>query len=811
MKRRRNNMNKQNKWQMNRAGLLNFWYYDDEIFDFADGKLLLRGSNGSGKSVTMQSILPILLDGKKSPDRLDPFGSRARKMEDYLLGEKEIVDRDERTGYLFIEYKREDTNQYITTGIGLQARRYKTLNFWGFVITDNRRIGKDLFLYEYEHHAGEKQQIPLSRVQLENRIGTGGHVVRTQGDYMKLVNKYIFGFETIEAYEDLIKLLIQLRSPKLSKDFRPTVIYEILEAALPPLTDEDLRHLSDTIEHMDQTKQQIEQLEREQEALDKLIKRYHTYNEYQLVEKAHHYVEATKRLTKEEKFTAEKIDEKHQLEQELNQLRERRQELEQQSDLLGKKQTRLQQHKVWSLEEERTSENNRLTEVHDDYQRKERQVTNKTRQELETKERIEHLLEEILILDNKMKDDLIDLEADAEEASFERHEQNVADFERNKDHDFDFTVWKKEAETHYELLDSISEKLRKYEQTKEQIADMEKTIADTQLEMDQTSQEEQDWLRVFEKDKQDKINEIYTWTDHHSFFTVDKDTLQHMSRDLLKLYEPHTFEAIRTPFSEVSQDYQLLVNEQIANKNSELTGIRNELKEQEQLLEEWKAKRDPEPPNLREETKEARMHLLRKGIEFIPFYEAVEFQEYVGEDVRKNIEAALMDVGLIDGLITNSDIPLEHDRVIKPNPQMMAHTLADYLIADVDENEAVQAVRIDEVLRSILVDNNNDGEITSVRTDGTYNIGLIEGHAVPVESVRYIGKNARKRYREEQIERITQDIDMLSSKEQHAQSDIQTLKENIQAAQTAMENFPNDNDLKVSFEQIKTCRFQMKQ
>src|SRR5690625_818132 len=88
-------MNKQNKWMMNRAGLINFWYYDEEIFNFANGKMLLRGSNGSGKSVTMQSILPVLLDGRTAPDRLDPFGSRARKIEDYLLGEKDIVDRSE--------------------------------------------------------------------------------------------------------------------------------------------------------------------------------------------------------------------------------------------------------------------------------------------------------------------------------------------------------------------------------------------------------------------------------------------------------------------------------------------------------------------------------------------------------------------------------------------------------------------------------------------------------------------------------------------------------------------------------------------
>ncbi|NLY80804.1 MAG: TIGR02680 family protein, partial [Lysinibacillus sp.] len=150
------------KWELYRAGVLNFWYYDEEFFHFADGKLLLRGSNGSGKSVTMQSFLPVLLDGKKSPDRLDPFGSRDRRMEDYLLGEKELVDRDERTGYLFLEYKRKNSEQYITTGIGLRAKRQKNMDFWGFVVFDNRRIGKDLRLYKEEKTDGKTQKIPLT-------------------------------------------------------------------------------------------------------------------------------------------------------------------------------------------------------------------------------------------------------------------------------------------------------------------------------------------------------------------------------------------------------------------------------------------------------------------------------------------------------------------------------------------------------------------------------------------------------------------------------------------------------------------------
>ena len=158
--------------------------------------------------MTMQSFLPVLLDGKKSPDRLDPFGSKARRMEDYLLGEKEVVDRDERTGYLFIEYKQAGLERYITTGIGMQAKRHKGIKSWYFILTDNRRIGHDFELAQ----TLQGDRVPFSAKELENRIGDGGYLVHSQREYMELVNKYIFGFQSIDAYEDLIKLLIQLQA-----------------------------------------------------------------------------------------------------------------------------------------------------------------------------------------------------------------------------------------------------------------------------------------------------------------------------------------------------------------------------------------------------------------------------------------------------------------------------------------------------------------------------------------------------------------------------------------------------------------------
>ena len=195
------------RWQANKIGLINFWYYDEQEFPFVKGRMLLRGSNGSGKSVTMQSVVPLLLDGNMSPERLDPFGSRDRKMSSYLLEEND--EREERTGYLYLEFKRQDSETYLTIGMGIRARKGKPLDKWYFSLTDGRRVGKDFFLYKET-----QEKITLSKKELENRVGNGGRVIDRQADYMEYVNRQIFGFDTPEEYKEMVDLLIQLRTPK---------------------------------------------------------------------------------------------------------------------------------------------------------------------------------------------------------------------------------------------------------------------------------------------------------------------------------------------------------------------------------------------------------------------------------------------------------------------------------------------------------------------------------------------------------------------------------------------------------------------
>ena len=275
------------RWEINKLGLVNFWHYDMEEFDLEDGKLLLRGSNGSGKSVTMQSFIPLLLDGNKSPERLDPFGSKARTISNYLIDE----ETDEKTAYLYMEFKRKNVEKYITLGLGLKAMRGKSPQSWYFILSDGRRINRDLFLYR---DAGEK--IALTKKQLENSLGEGNFFTDSQKKYMEKVNEYLFGFDDIDSYEELLNLLISIRSPKLSKDFKPTKIYDILTDSLKVLSEEDLRPMSESMENMDSYQDTLEQNKRALEGASKIKSAYDRYNRFILNEKAEILIEFNNKL-----------------------------------------------------------------------------------------------------------------------------------------------------------------------------------------------------------------------------------------------------------------------------------------------------------------------------------------------------------------------------------------------------------------------------------------------------------------------------------------------------------------------------------
>ena len=100
------------RWRPHRAGVRNVWEYDDQVFSFADGRLILRGPNGSGKSNALALLFPFLMEGVMSADAMDPFAG-GRSMRSLLLGVLRDDDagsrrfrHDQRLGYVWMEFER---------------------------------------------------------------------------------------------------------------------------------------------------------------------------------------------------------------------------------------------------------------------------------------------------------------------------------------------------------------------------------------------------------------------------------------------------------------------------------------------------------------------------------------------------------------------------------------------------------------------------------------------------------------------------------------------------------------------------------
>jgi uncharacterized protein (TIGR02680 family) len=231
------------RWKPTRAGIFNVWEYDDQTFEFGDGRLALRGRNGSGKSNALALLFPFLLDGVMSAARMDPMGG-GRSMKSLLLG-RDDDDRagryrhDSGTGYVWMEFG--DGDSHITIGIGAAATQHRDAEPWFFVTT--QRVGYDVELAENDK--------PLGRRQLEERL-TDGTVYTKADDYRAAVDRRLFGLGE-RRYRRLVDLLLTLRRPHLAGKLDTDHLSATLSAGLgelDPALIEDVAHSFDDLDAM---------------------------------------------------------------------------------------------------------------------------------------------------------------------------------------------------------------------------------------------------------------------------------------------------------------------------------------------------------------------------------------------------------------------------------------------------------------------------------------------------------------------------------------------------------------------------------
>jgi uncharacterized protein (TIGR02680 family) len=246
------------RWTPLRLGLTELYYYDDEQFWFRDGRLLLRGNNGTGKSKVLALTLPFLFDASLLPARVEPDADRAKKMKWNLLLDK-VEDHDERTGYTWLEFGRRDPatgkTEFFTLGCGLKATKGNdTLRHWFF--TTPRRIG-DLKLVD------SATSIVLSRERLREELtadGEGRVFENDSAGYRRAVDDKLFKLGP-DRYAGLVDLLIQLRQPQLSVKPNEAKLSGALTNSLAPLAPEVLADLAESFRALDEDKRRLEELE----------------------------------------------------------------------------------------------------------------------------------------------------------------------------------------------------------------------------------------------------------------------------------------------------------------------------------------------------------------------------------------------------------------------------------------------------------------------------------------------------------------------------------------------------------------------
>ena len=785
------------KWEINKIGLIDFWYYDEEEFQFIDGRMLLRGANGSGKSVTMQSFIPLLLDGNKASERLDPFGTKARKLENYLLEEND--ERQERTGYLYMEFKRKESDTFLTVGIGLCARKNKKLDSWHFVITDGRRIGKDFFLYK-----NMKEKITLSKQELIFRIGEGGQVLDGQKDYMKMVNEKLFGYETVDEYKELVDLLIQLRTPKLSKDFKPTVLNEILSSSLPPLSDEDLRPMSEAIENMDHLKSQLETLEESAKASEKILETYEQYNQCVLYEKAKGFLEAENAYEKAVSGLDSLDKEEENCRREYEVQGQRLLELQMEEETLKKQKEELDKNDLAQLVEKKKKLEQEVQELKIQTESKTKILGQKREQEIEAEHNLKQKEQESEQKLSEIKDQLEEMGDGLQTVSMDEHAFMTDELLEHVKEPYSFVGINGQLE---KMSGYVKEGIQILEQEKKQAEKLEeKQVACARIEKEKEQKEVEKELLISQSEqvKSEWIEQFYQWLRENKEIHLKEEVERHLVTLMQQFQAGSDFSEIREAVREQKETLRADILSQSLVLQNKLENEKEKLQEIQDELKSWQEKKDPEPER-EEEVKKNREWLREQGIYHEPLYKVIDFVETVSEEQKNRLEEALFHMGLLDAVVVPDHYRNQvmeyregmRDTYLFTSPHRIQKNISDFLEVSMEQEDIVFYQELTTLLESIGTVEGTAG----VKGDMFWQ-GMLQGTISGTYQAKYIGVKAREAYKQKQIQIFMELLEQKKEQVDSLQEELDLLEQRKKTLETEFEALPKEEDVKLAVAEL---------
>ncbi|HEY3882106.1 MAG TPA: TIGR02680 family protein [Trebonia sp.] len=253
------------RWRLTRAGIVNVWFYLDNEFSLSGGRMILRGTNGSGKSRALEMLLPFLLDADRR--RMDATGA-ARVSLDELM-RTGAQGQSNRTGYLWLELAR--PGEHLTVGALVRhSQSASSTKVWYF--TTPLRVGEGLPLMS----SGRE---PLSRDALTGLIGAE-RITESAHTHRDRIRALVFGLHGDagrDRFEGLLQLVHTLRAPDVGNRIDEGRLPQILLESLPPLQEEALTRAGEQLDGLTETRLAQRRLEDSAREVDKFLGIYRRY------------------------------------------------------------------------------------------------------------------------------------------------------------------------------------------------------------------------------------------------------------------------------------------------------------------------------------------------------------------------------------------------------------------------------------------------------------------------------------------------------------------------------------------------------
>ncbi|MGY0489138.1 TIGR02680 family protein [Streptomyces sp. WG-D5] len=747
------------RFQPLRMGLMGIWEYEEQVFYFYGGRLILRGHNGSGKTKALEVTSPLLLDGILQARRLDPFGNAARPMRDNLL----YGGHPQRISYVWTEYGRvteSGAHEYLTIGIGMRALETVKKGLRGkWFFTTPQRVGADFTLY------GANRR-PYNQAELTALLGEE-HVHQYAKDYRKALAKQLFGFSA-GRLTSLVDLLLTLRRPKLSEDLTTAKLSQLLKDGLPPVSGLLLDDLASKFDELAREHEDLQAHIENKQHVDAFVSAYSRLARRIVHHQAQNLVTigteraaaAQDQRTKEDDLTsirarAVQHDEQHQqlelllktTEAKINELNGRP-EMEQHG-LIKALQDQKSQAELHL--EQATARHTQATTGHAD-------ATAELEAEQETLDTVAGQL------------DAAEQETDrhAADTPFEPVHQTHREAMRTQPRRTRHTLMGHIQARQHLLTHAIglaAEATQAHGQVEAAKAvcarllarlDEVKATYDTH---DEALQQQIRHLRAF----------LVEWSEQSQQLRLSEQQLADLA-DLVPTFGDDAGPTLSELITAHAQHADTALADTLARQKALRADLQRRHQQVSDEHERVAAQKDVPPPD----PITPRRSRTPEPDDGAPLYKLLEFAPGLPQQQQADLEAALIASGILDAWITGNGHVLAADTLETllptPNPGCRPIRSLTDVLRPVD-HPLVPATVTQEILASIALDDPKGPHPTNIGTDGTWHIGAVHGRTMGTTAA-YIGASARAAERRRRLTALDHELDQLGTQLSTTDADI---------------------------------------